>query len=215
MRPRALTGLLTTITLTGLAVTACAGGSRATLSHEVQPEAPLPRAVTAFLDEVAEPGRATFSATYEVLQKLGGTTSAVRVVSSPPSWRIEVDDLIVVAGGLEATCHAATRTCDRRVREEQLAQYGIFSRFYSSGPAEALRSAAKRVGAGRPERTNRSVAGVELDCLTIPIGAAPTSVACLTPEGVFGLVDDVSKRIALTAYSTADPPPVTLPYPLS
>ena len=44
----------------------------------------MPGPLEAFLDRVAEPGSVAFTATYEVLQKLGGVASEITVARVPP-----------------------------------------------------------------------------------------------------------------------------------
>ncbi|MBW8826635.1 MAG: hypothetical protein JF603_09840 [Acidobacteria bacterium] len=211
MRRRTATALLAAIVLAG-----CAGGDRPKVdsADAVQPDREVPPALLAFLRRVVRPGATPFTASYQVLQKLGSTTEQVTVDSAPPSWRIDVGDLVVVGGATRATCRRSAGTCRRGVSEPELSGYGIFSRSFSTGPVQALQTAARREGAGAPIFSSRTLAGVHLDCVAIPIGAATPTEACLTPDGVFGLVDDPSKRIELTSYSTAPPPPIELPYPL-
>lgn len=211
MRLRTATALLAAVLVVG-----CSGGDRPSVdsANAVHPDRELPPALLSFLRRVVRPGAMPFTATYNVLQKLGSTTEQVTVNSAPPLWRIEVDDVVVVGGENRATCHPSTRTCQSGISEQALAAHGIFSRSFSTGPVQALQTAARRDGAAAPIFTSRTLAGVDLDCVAVPIGVATPTEACLTPEGVFGLIDDPSKRIELTAYSTEPPPPIELPYPI-
>jgi hypothetical protein len=155
-------------------------------------EPEVPAALQEFLDGVAPHASVAFTATYDVLQKLGGETVEVRVAVDPPAWRIEVEDVVVSE---DATCVAGS--CSAGVQENQLTQFGFTSRFFSDAPARQLVVDARREGAGEPERSERD----GLDCIGVPVGAAIPTTACLTPEGVFGYVDDPARRVSLKEYA--------------
>ncbi|MCU1375390.1 MAG: hypothetical protein JWO68_2676 [Actinomycetia bacterium] len=165
----------------------------------------LPAPLVDFLDGVAAPGSLAFRASYQVLQKLGGKQTDVEVVSDPPSWQVRVGDLIVVDGPDPATCRTSTKRCVGQVREQLLAPTGVFSRFFASGTAQALATDARRVAAGDPVLSARTVAGVALRCAGIPLGTSTVSTYCLTAEGVFGWVDTPSVHVELTAYRPGPP----------
>lgn len=181
-----------------LAIAACSGGGDdpAPTTTTAPPE--VPAELEAFLDDVAPHAAVPFTATYEVLQKLGGETVTVQVSVTPPSWRIEVEDVVVTP---EETC--VDGTCTDGVLEQQLTQFGFTSRFFSTAPARQLETDARRAGAGRPDLTTRTVAGVDLRCAAVPVGVNAPTTACLTPEGVFGYVDDPARRVTLVEYAPA------------
>lgn len=169
----------------------------------------------AFLDRVATDGTA-FAGEYRVLRKIGSVESEVSVTSAPPALRLTVGDLVVVDGPRPATCRVRAERCIGEVREQQLATVGVFSRFWSSGPAEALRALARRDDDEPPVFSQRTIAGVEVDCVAIPVGRALPNLSCITAEGVFGLVDNPSTRFELTAYTPGPPPgPVEPPFTLT
>ena len=157
-----------------------------------------PDELDAFLDRVAPHGEVAFTATYEVLQKLGGETVEVRVEVDPPSWRIEAEDVVVTEA---ETCVAGE--CTDGLQEQVLTQFGFTSRFFSDAPARQLRVDAGRDGAGDPETSTRTEAGVTLDCIGVPVGPAVPTTACLTDEGVFGYVSDPARRVTLVDYDPA------------
>jgi hypothetical protein len=175
--------------------------------------APVPAALQAFLDRVAKAGSVPFTAKYQVLQKLGGIVTEVTVDAAPPSWRITAGDVVVIGGPTEATCRVSTTTCKRGIDETALSAAGVFSGFYANAPVQQLRTAALRDGAAAPTFSSQPSAAVTLDCVVI--ATAPVT-ACITPQGVFGLLDDSARRYSLTSY-TATPPssPITPPYPVS
>jgi len=169
-------------------------------STSIAPDAALPEVVRTFLDDVAEPGTVAFTATYRVQRKLGGGERDLEVRSEPPSWRITDGDLVFVDGPKPATCKTSAQMCVGELREALLTPTGVFSRFFSTGPAQALRTDARRAGAGAPVATTKQVAGLELRCLAVPIGGATPATYCLTSDGVFGWVDTPSVRYELIAY---------------
>jgi hypothetical protein len=175
----------------------------------------LPAPLVELLGAVAPPGTVAFRARYHVLQKLGGQQTDLDVVSAPPSWQIRMGDLVFVDGPRPATCRTSARRCVGDVREPLLAPTGVFSRFFSAGPAQALATDARRTVAGEPQLSQRTVAGVALRCAGVPLNGAIASTYCLTPEGVFGYVDTPSVHYELTEYRAGPPgEPTGVPYPV-
>ena len=205
----------------GLLVTGCSGGDRPSTSAEratttTAPTGDLPPEVAAFLERAAKSEDASFTASYDVLRKLGGVSTTVEVVARPGAARITVGDLVVLLGDHPATCRTTAEACVGEVREEQLAPFGIFSRFWSTGPAEALRTVVARNDDGHPVTSTRTTAGVPLECIAVPVGSALPATSCTTPEGVFGFVDNPSVHYELTSYQAGPPASgVDVPYPLT
>lgn len=166
----------------------------------VDATAGLPAPVQTFLDGVAAPGTVAFRATYRVLRKLGGGEQTVEVLAEPPSWQVRTGDLVFVDGPEPATCRVSARRCVGELREALLAPAGVFSRFFSSSPAQALATDARREGAAGAITSSRTVAGLELHCLAVPIGGATPATYCLTADGVFGWADTPSLRYELVSY---------------
>ncbi len=213
--------LLVVALVAGLVSAGCSGGDRPSTSAErttttSAPAEDLPPEVDAFLERAAGSEGTAFEASYDVLRKLGGVRSTVTVVGGPDGARISVDDLVVLVGEHPATCRPSARACVGEVREEQLAEYGIFSRFWSTGPADALRTVVGRTDDGPPVTSTRTVAGVPLDCIAVPVGSSLPATSCTTAEGVFGLVDNPSVRYELTSYRVGPPPAgaLDLPFPV-
>jgi hypothetical protein len=172
-----------------LLVAACSSGS----SHAAPTTTtlkPLPPQLTTFLQGVKPAGTVAFTATYHVLRKLGGVETDVTVTATPPQWTVRAGD-VVVGGPPDPS------TAD----EAKLSPVGIFSNFFAEGPARALAADARRPTAGAPVFTDGVAAGVPLRCIAIPQGSAVGQTACLTPDGVFGLVDNGAVRYELTSYA--------------
>jgi hypothetical protein len=213
---------LSSALLAAALLAACSGGDRpstaegttttTTASKRLPPEA------QAFLDEAARSADTSFEATWDVLRKLEGVTSTASVVAAPGgAARLTVGDLVVVSGEEPATCRTSARACVGEVREDQLAAFGIFSTFWSVGPLDALRTAAGRDDAGTPVPSTRTAAGVPLRCVAVPVGSALPATSCVTPEGVFGFVDNPSVRYELTSYRVGPPAPgaFDVPFPVT
>ena len=171
----------------GLLLAGCSGGDRPSTgpvsTTTSAPDEDLPPEVDAFLERAAGGQGTAFEASYEVLRKLGGVGSTASVVAGPGGARITVGDLVVLVGDHPATCRTSAEACVGEVREDQLAPYGIFSRFWSTGPADALRTVVQRDDAGPPVTSTRTAAGVPLDCIAVPVGQALPATSCTTPEG--------------------------------
>jgi hypothetical protein len=200
-----------------LALAACSGGDRpsteARSTTTAEPTEDLPPEAEAFLERAAGAEDTTFEASYDVLRKLGGVRSTASLVVRPDGARIEVGDLLVVIGEHPATCRFSAEACVDEVREDQLAEYGIFSRFWSTGPADALRTVVRRDDDGPPVTSTRTAAGVPLECIAVPVGSSLPATSCITPEGVFGFVDNPAVRYELTAYRVGPPPAGALDVP--
>ena len=147
----------------------------------------LPVDVKAFLDRVADEHTLAFTATYDVLKRLGGEESTVEVEADPPDVTITAGEVVVVNGENEAALSAV----------------GIFSGFMTTGPAKAIEAAARRADAEPARHSSRTAAGIRLDCIQIPVQDTAASTACLTPDGIFGFVDNPAVRYELTEYRPA------------
>lgn len=142
----------------------------------------VPADVHAFLDRVVDPTTIAFTATYDLLNKNGGGEHVIHVESDPPE--------------LTATIDGEPVDLDD---EPALSQFGIFSGFLAANPRAAIEATARREDAGDAEHTTRG----DLDCIAIPVQGAVASTWCLTPEGIFGFVENPSVRYELTSYEPA------------
>jgi hypothetical protein len=179
---------LTILLVAALAAGACSSGgdggeTTSTTAGEV------PEQLATFLDEVADQGAVAFTATFTVLQKVGGAETAVRVSSTPPTWSITAGE-VTVSGPPKPSA----------ADEARLSGKGVFSNFYADGPAKALLADSRRAGAGSPVFSEQTLAGITVQCVAVPQSGVVTQTACLTDEGVFAYVDNVSVRIELTGY---------------
>ena len=135
--------------------------------------------------------------------------------SAPPASSVTAGDVLVIDGPSPATCDLAAQTCVGSVEEQRLTAFGISSRFWSAGPIDAITGMARRSGGAAPVRSTRTAAGVALDCLAVPVEQAVTATHCITPEGVFGFVENPSVRYELTSYTLGPPhAPIEPPFPI-
>lgn len=210
---------LVAIVVAAIALAGCSGGERPSTGERlpdlVDERGDLSPELASFLADIAAPGTVAFDATYSVTQKLGGVTTMVRVSAAPPAWRVEAGDVVVVDGPRPATCRPSLRRCVGEVLEAQVTQFGVPSTFFSTATHNLLATAARRPGAGAMVHSTRTLAGVELRCAAVPIGAATPALACITAEGVVGFEEDPSRVVTLTAYQTGAPADaVTVPFAL-
>lgn len=149
---------------------------------------PVPADVRAFLERVADPSELAFTATYHLLTKNGGSEHTLVATSTPSGLHLTIDGATV-----DPTDEAA------------LSSFGIFSGFLAKNPAAAIEAAARRADAGDAVHTKRTAGGIQLDCIAVPVQGAQSSEACLTPDGIFGYVDNTAVRYELTAYAPGAP----------
>ena len=179
------------------------------------PDVDVAPEIAEFLRRAGGGAEVAVTAEYAVLYKLGGGESTVTVRSAPPASSVTVGEVLVVDGPRPASCDLAARTCVGSVEEQRLTAFGISSRFWSAGPIDAITGMARRSGGGAPVRSTRTAAGVTLDCLAVPVEHAVTATHCITPEGVFGFVENPSVRYQLTSYTLGPPAaPVEPPFPI-
>ena len=169
-----------------LLVAGCSSGGGTAATSTTARAVPAP--LTDFLRGVAKPGSVGFRATYHVLRRIGGVETDVSVVADPPAWEIHVGD-VVVRGPSPSTSD-----------ETKLSAFGVFSSFFSTGPARQLEVDAHRPTAGAPVFTDRTVAGVPLHCAGVPQAGVVGTTVCLTPQGVVGWVDTAAVHYELTTY---------------
>jgi hypothetical protein len=191
----------------------CSGGERPRALEDRTPTTPstvadLPAEAAAFV--APRPDGVAFTATYEVLRKLGAVTTTVEVAQAPPVTRLTVGDVVVLDGPRPATCRLSAQRCVGEVRQQVLAPFGLFSEFWSSGPREAVATLVRRADASWAA-SERTVAGQAVTCLEVAVAGSRAGEWCRTAEGVFAVVDNVTLRFELEAYAPAatgsfDPP---------
>src|SRR5688500_13603038 len=152
---------------------ACSGEDPSTGPPEptttTAPDGALPPETAAFLERAAGATGVAFTAEYAVLYKLGGARTTITVRSAPPASSVTAGDVVVVDGPFPASCDLAAGTCVGTVEEQRLTALGVTSRFWSTGPADAISGMSLRPDAAAPVRSTRTVAGLTLDCLAVPV----------------------------------------------
>jgi hypothetical protein len=145
---------------------------------------PVPDDVRSFVARVADPTKVAFRATYHLLTKSGGGEHDIGVTSTPPTLAVTIDGHVVDLADQAA-----------------MSAYGIFAGFLGRNPAAAIESSARRADADDAARTSRTVAGVSLECIAVPVQDVTTTELCITPEGIAGYVDTPAARYELTSYA--------------
>jgi hypothetical protein len=167
-----------------LVVAGCGGGKGDQLGSGVPDRTrAVPADVRSFVDRVAAPSKVAFHATYHLLTKSGGTEHRLDVTSAPPKLTVTIDGKAVDLADQPA-----------------LSAYGIFAGFLGANPAAAIEAAARRADADDATHTKRTIAGVELDCIAVPVQDVTTSELCITNDGIAGYVDNPAARYELTSY---------------
>ena len=185
--------LLVIVCAAALALGACGEDDPAAVAPVddgvVERDKPLSAELEAFLARVDT--TTAFEATYEVLQRAGGTTAQVKV------QRDALGGGEVTSGMLRVRLPASTE------EEARLSELGIFSTFFADGPVAQITATAQRADADDPIFETRTLddLGLELDCVRVPVQGATASQWCLTDAGVFGFVTTPSVQYQLTAYA--------------
>lgn len=162
--------------------------------------------VDALLARLDAASRATFTATYDVLRRLGPVESTATVTQQPPRSALRVGDVVLLGGpdGQGTTCDLAAGGCTEGIEEQRLSDSVLTSGFWAAAPAAAIRTAmARRVADTALSR--ETIAGLTADCVAVPV-AGGTDRYCVTPAGVLARADTAAMLIELTAWAdTADP----------
>ena len=175
--------------------------------------------VAALTAVLATAPKATFSATYHVLTKLGSTQSDVKVSHDPDRSVVNASTaagqpVSIFSGSIEATCSGQPLTCASGVNERPLADAQLTSSFWSASAIRALNVQASRT-TEKIASSKRTIAGQSATCVTVIVGVGVNAEFCALSSGVVALWDDQTRRIELTSYTTGvDPanfmPPATI-----
>ena len=191
-------------------VTAAAGCALGPRPHLTEPAAALGGApgtpsgdagadrVLALLEAVSnEP----FTATYQVTRKLGPNVTTATVVQDGDRRSITVGDVRFLHTDHDATCVLSTRVCEPGVQDARISDYSIGSAFWADGPARALRVAMTR-RAGPPVASTQPIAGVDAQCVDVPVGAGVEHY-CATPVGAVARWDTAAVDVELSTFAAA------------
>jgi len=192
--------------LLALALTACATGARPFFDGDQPARAETgDEAIDAVLERLDRATLTEMTADYEILTRLGGTSSAATVVQQPPDRRsITVGDIrFIYDGGPIATCDLTTVECEASINDARISDVGITHRFYAEDFARRLRvDANRRIGDPVPSTT--SIAGMPAQCVGVPVSGG-TKTYCALDTGPLARYDGNDVQIELVAYAdTAD-----------
>jgi hypothetical protein len=142
--------------------------------------------------------RPTFTAAYEITRKLGPNTTTGLVVQEGEATSVTVGDVRFLLGTEDATCSLTDHLCEPGTLEARTSDFSVGSAFYAGGPARALRVAYDR-RSGPPAASDARIAGVDADCITVPVGPG-AEVYCATPEGPIARWDTAGLHVELTSF---------------
>ena len=201
--------LAVAVVAVGAVLAGCGVGERPTLDDAAPvpgtgtTRAPLPTGVVevdALLARLDGTASVAFTATYRITRKLGNVGADASVVQAPPRTAVTVGDVrFVVGDGADRTCDVPTATCEPGRLDQRVSDLMIGSRFYAEGPAAALRVAMGR-RTGDAVVSTREVAGLSVDCVTVPVGAGG-DVTCVTPAGPIAVLDTAALLVELQSWS--------------
>jgi hypothetical protein len=162
------------------------------------------------LSRLESSARPTFTAAYEITRKLGPNTTTGLVSQEGDATSVTVGDVRFLLGAEDATCSLTDHLCEPGTLEARTSDYSVGSAFYAGGPARALRVAYDRRN-GEPRPSDALIAGVDADCVTVPVGPG-AEVYCATAEGPIARWDTAAVHVELTNFQpTSDPSAFVLP----
>lgn len=193
---------MTVATLCATAVAGCMTGERPSFdSNQPAVEPTGDAAVDAVLDRLDDVRVGQFTASYDILTRLGGLESTATVVQADNSRRsITINDIRFLDGtGTSATCNLTTDECEAVLNDARVSNLQIGHSFYASSMARRLRVDAARsiAPATGYEMTFADQPGV---CADVAVTGG-TKIYCALDSGALAKYDGNDLLIELTAYS--------------
>jgi hypothetical protein len=139
---------------------------------------------------------ATFTATYHITRKLGPQETDATVVQQGDSRSITVGDVRFLHTKQDLTCSMKDDACEPGTLDARISDYSVGSAFWAGGPARALRVALTR-RSGPPVASTQSVAGQDVQCVDVPVGAGVEHY-CATTLGPIARWDTAAVAVELT-----------------
>jgi len=197
---RRLIRIAATVVASGLAVSGCMTGERPRLVEGAATTGdPAIDAVLAELDDVAS---ATFTATYDIVNRFGPVERRATVVQASPTRRsITIGDVRFIVDGKEtASCQlgGAAGRCTEVISAEMVSDVQVTPDFYAASTATRLRRDATRL-AGPTEASTVVIAGRDATCAAVPVEGG-TVTYCALDSGVVARLDGADVSIELIEY---------------
>jgi hypothetical protein len=171
--------------------------------------------IDAIANSLQNSSAAVFTAVYSVTARLGGTTATATVVHDHERWRVTTGAVTMTNRPLAATCQGTPVVCHAGIDERPLAPLLLTSTFWGESASQALKVSATRAAA-TITLEQKSIAGQNAKCLSIPAGNNQFDVFCVNPDGSLARWNDSSRDIVLTQYSAkVDPAQLALPAPIT
>jgi hypothetical protein len=190
--------------LLALALAACATGPRPFFDGEQPARAETGNeAIDAVLERLDRATLAEMTAEYEIVTRLGDTTSMATVVQAPPSRRsITVGNVrFIYDQGPIATCDLVEGECEASLNDARISDVGITHRFYAEDFARRLRVDANR-RIGEPIASTPTIAGMPTQCVDVPVSGG-TKTYCALDAGPLARYQGNDLQIELVSYIQA------------
>jgi hypothetical protein len=187
-----------------LALTACATGARPFFDGEQPARAETGNeAIDAVLERLDRASLAEMTADYEIVTRLGDTTSTATVVQQPPTRRsVTVGSVrFLYDQGPIATCDLTTGECEASINDARISDVGITHRFYAEDFARRLRVDANR-RIGEPLASTTNIAGMPAQCVDVPVSGG-TKTYCALDAGPLARYNGNDTQIELVSYIAA------------
>lgn len=158
-------------------------------------------AIDAVLERLDRVAASQFTATYDVLTRLGGVESSATVVQADNSRRsITINDIRYLDGtGTVATCNLTTDECEATLNDARISDVQMTHEFYASSAAQRLRvDADRRIGQARAHEL--TVGGQQAVCADVPVSGG-TKTYCAIDAGALAKYDGADLLIELTSYA--------------
>lgn len=193
-----LAAIALAVTLAG-----CFTGARPTFEDAASRDLTGRSEIDAVLVRLDAAPLARFTATYDILTRLGDRESTAVVVQAEDSRRsVTINDVrYLIDGATVATCRLDEGTCVAQLTPQ--ATYGelfVDHNFYAETPATRLRNDA-RGRISEPTGTEIIQAGEPALCVDIPVSGG-TNRYCALSSGVLAVYEGNDLHIELTRYST-------------
>jgi len=205
-RPRA--GRLAAACVAVMALAGCMTGPRPSFDDDepARTETGDP-AVDAVLERLEAVAPEQFTATYEILTRLGGLESTATVVQADNSRRsITINDVRFLNGsGTASTCDLTTGECEASINDARVSDVQVTHEFYASSFAQRLRVDANR-RIGDTEAYDITQADRPALCVDVPVSGGIKSY-CAFEDGPLARYDGADLFIQAT--TLADTPDET------
>ena len=196
---RPLLGRAAAVCRVALALAGCITGPRPSFDDDEPARTDTgDPAVDAVLDRLEAVAPEQFTATYELLTRLGGLESTATVVQADNSRRsITINDVRYLNGsGTASTCNLTSGECEASINDARVSNVQVTHEFYGSSFAQRLRvDASRRIG--DTEGYEITQADRPALCVDVPVSGGTKSY-CAFEKGPLARYDGADLFIQAT-----------------